>query len=400
MRGSLGIWAEPLAGIDQPRLPVLELHVNVWRDLPGNRSSIDFGLQLADLKHLQRIFLYIPAPIQTFEVVDLSKVLKVGETLSAVFNDTVEITHHNEGSFDVRRGNGFEFRVFEFKQDADFDIEHVALSDHKIGSVLKFGEAFCERVRESPDSCADIRFRVHLSPSNGEIFYSYTTPPDSWLLSSFYRTELNEFRINERRSFPDVVVKWYTGSEFRIKRVLYFLIRDFRYELLVQHVQFKRTRRLETRIWRDYLAPSRDHKAVAEAGDIGERMLIYQWREDAQPVSVSEGQDAIMKEDCKWIQDFSAFASFRSPKDNIWNYILVIVALSAIGGAIQSVVSASVGYANLLLTQRVLDGVLPSTDTISNAAFSILVISIVLFGVVKLPPVLRWLGNRVARAKR
>lgn len=338
MRGSLGVWAEPLNGGSEAPLPILDLHINVWRDLPGGRSSVDFGFQLTEVDNLQRIFLYIPATLQITDVEDLSEVLKFGQTLSAVFNDTVEITGHRQGSFDVRRSNGFEFRIYNLEPIRDFDIEYVPISDRENGSVVKFSTEFCDRLRQAPGGAAYLRVRVHLSPANGEIFYSYASPADSWLLSRFYRTELNEFRLNERRSFPDAIVRWSMGSEFRIRRVLYFLIRDFRYELLVQHVQFKRTRRLEPDIWNDYLAPTGKRGATKRVNDVGERMLIYQWREDAPPRTLESAAAG----ERSWIEDFSAFASFKSPQDNIWAYVIAILALGALGGALQAVIFAVV----------------------------------------------------------
>lgn len=343
MRGSLGVWAEPLRESEQLLQPILELHINVWRDLPGGRSSIDFGFQLSELDNMNRMFLYVPARIGIDEIEDLSEVLKFRDTLSAVFNDTVEITKHNDDSFDISRNDGPEFRILELRPERDFDIEYVPLPDEESGSVVKFSAGFCARIRQSPNGTAYFRVRVHLSPKNGEIFYSYASPADSWLLSRFYRTELNEFRLNERRSFPDMIANWSRGSEFRISRVLYFLIRDFRYELLVQHAQFKRTRRLETKIWQDYLAPPGQRGSAAALADVGERMLIYQWREDA--ALLPNGNSSLSTPaNRKWIEDFSAFASFRSPKDNIWGYMIAILALGALGSGLQAVTLALVSY--------------------------------------------------------
>jgi len=49
-------------------------------------------------------------------------------------------------------------------------------------------------------------------------------------------------------------------------------------------------------------------------------------------------------DDRKWIEDFSAFASFKSPKDNIWAYVLAVLALGALGSALQATVYALSGH--------------------------------------------------------
>jgi hypothetical protein len=341
VRGSLGVWIEPLPD-SKTEGPILDLHINVWRDLPGELSAIDFGLSLSKIGDLQRFFLYIPAYISVAEIEDLSEVLKVGHTLSAVFNDSVEITSHHEGSFEVRRSNNTSLRIFHLNRGEHYSVEYVAISEDEQGTVICFSESLCMNLRRLTNAEAYLRFRVRLHGANRRIFSSHDMPADGWLLSRFYKTELNEFRLNERRSFPDVVAKWSSDNSFRLQRVLYFLIRDFRYELLVQHVQFRRTRRLEPLIWKDYLnnsnTPPRSNK------DIAERMVIYQWREDARKSS-----DDSDSKSTKWIEDFSAFAAFKSPKDNIATYIFAIIALGAIGSALQSSVVYALKYISGLL---------------------------------------------------
>ncbi|GEL44821.1 hypothetical protein MEX01_54120 [Methylorubrum extorquens] len=59
-------------------------------------------------------------------------------------------------------------------------------------------------------------------------------------------------------------------------------------------------------------------------------MTIYQWRE-------------IVDDKAKGIDDFIAYASFRTTKPNYWTYLIAILAAGGIGGAALNIALALVG---------------------------------------------------------
>jgi hypothetical protein len=72
--------------------PRVELHFNIWQDLPKEIKSVfDFGILFCDSSTIQRLFIAIPAALKKSQIQDLSKELKQDTTLSAVFNDTFSV---------------------------------------------------------------------------------------------------------------------------------------------------------------------------------------------------------------------------------------------------------------------------------------------------------------------
>ena len=62
MDGTLALWFDPLsdAVADAPKIDV---HVNLWRDLPSGFDFLDVGLRFKDVAELARVLMFVPGRI-------------------------------------------------------------------------------------------------------------------------------------------------------------------------------------------------------------------------------------------------------------------------------------------------------------------------------------------------
>lgn len=329
MRGTLALWYERHEeGPNLIKTPSVELHFNLWRELSGNANLFDVGFLLTDVLNLGRFFLFIPGPISLEQIRDLSHLLQHGSSLNAVFNEVIKIDHREEHSFTTTNEGSPFLRIHHVSLESDLSVEFLEIDPNTLGTVINFAESFCDRIRIHATEQHYIRLRFLLDHRTAGLFSSELKAPDWWLLSSFVRTELTEFRLNERRSFPPSIAEWADQNSFVIKRVQYFLVRDFHHELVMQHATFRKVRRLEGELWRHYLwgrLPGDESGPDLLPAGAADRMVIYHWRKDS-----SEKEP---------IEDFIAFASFRSPISNIFFFAAAIVTLGALGAALSAFTS-------------------------------------------------------------
>jgi hypothetical protein len=321
MRGSLAIWCTTEQTEGSGHLPEIELHFNIWSGLPGSTPDVlDIGFLFKRPRTMQQLFLYVPGKVERSQLKDLSGILKDRTSLSAVFNDTLDVGRDDENAFDVLRGTDVAYRVIKVDIDNpdQVSINHLTEDDgRRTGTVIALGPPVVGRLSDATDHY--IRLRIVLSGELKELLVSRIPPSDRVFLSSFYETRVIEFRVNEKRNYSEALRKHQKdGRPPTISRVHYFLVRDLSVEMLRAHATFRKMRRLEPGLWDGYLA------------DLGspnpENMIIYHWREDAK--------------DGRGIEDFIALAAFREPGRNIPVFILAIVLLGVIGNATQTLLTS------------------------------------------------------------
>jgi hypothetical protein len=253
-----------------------------------------------------------------------------GKTLNAVFNDVVTITRYNERSFQTMiEGRPHPtFHNIDLTEDVEF--QKIEVEPARLGTLVTFKRSLSQQFEASGDHY--IRIRFELDERTHDLFSSEQSPSEGFLNSSFNRTELTEFRLNERRSFPDEIRQRISSERndyFKLVTVHYFLMRDRQFELVEAHTHFRKMRLLEDDLWRHYLVGT-----PPGAGSVGRekairrvrnKILIYQWRVDADSTPS--------------IKDFIAFANFRSPIPNLLIYAIVIVVLGGLGAAIDAILA-------------------------------------------------------------
>jgi hypothetical protein len=337
MNGTLALWFEQVphprgeepAGLPVGPVPTIRLHVNLWRDLDKDFNFLDVGFLMGDVGTLGRLYLYLPGPIETDSIFDLSNVLKDADTLNAVFNEVVQI-EREEDSYFITSGSSAGFRVIHLIDPTnDIAINAVNVSGHGIGTIIALNSGLCDRIRNAQSAGSEqyVRLRIFLRGPVRNLFTNEDTTPGVGLALTQDVMETTEFRLNERRSYPSEVLRRATRGQVILQSVHYFLIRSKNYQLGSQHQNFRKVRYLEHDIWNSYIAVGQPRRRTGMTRADG--MIIYQWREVAK-----EGES---------LDDFIAYASFRMVRPKILAYLVAILAIGGVGGAILNVGIAALG---------------------------------------------------------
>ena len=291
MTGSVAFWYEPM-GSSAKKAPKVELHFNLWRDLIVRGSNyLDVGFLFKSVanddlredasKSTDSFFLFFPGNFRLEQLSDLSLLMEHGSTLNAVFNDVVAITERHEHWFKTEINGKSHLTFHRVNVASDIEIQIIEAENNLLGAIFVFKRSFCDRLTGDGDHY--FRLRFVLDGRTRDLFSSDTQPSDWFAVSSFVRTELTEFRLNERRSFPSAIADR-TRHFFDLVTVHYFLMRALRFELSDAHTNFHKMRRLEADLWRHYLRgtppgqePSwRVRRALARGA--ARDTLIYHWR--------------------------------------------------------------------------------------------------------------------------
>lgn len=321
MKGSLALWCEQNGSIVDGHAPSLEVHLNIWQGSKKKKKLdvLDLGILIHDMRIFDTLKIYIPGKLEREAVSDLSGVLKDRKTLSAVFNDTLEVgkdRYYNDKknySFEAITNNTVSFHVIKIDIKADLSFEHIDDTDGQSGTIITFPKKYLEQFTEIGEHYFRLRFR--LDGSNRDIFSDVVEPKDQIFHSTFAALDTVEFRLNEKRNFGDKLRAIFErGTIPDIRAVHYFLIRDINTELVRSHADYRKMRRLEPYLWDSY---------VSGIGDVfPNEMVIYHWRAGGTVPN-------------SHVQDFIAYAAFRRPQLTGSLFVAAfIVILGALGSAI------------------------------------------------------------------
>lgn len=356
MNGTLALWYDKNEDASS-QAPEVELHFNLWRDLQSSLETnfLDIGFRFpGKIDAVKQFYLYIPCRIKNEHLEDLSKVLKYGQTLDAVFNTVVKLGEQGEGYYRTtsddpksdQRAHFTTVHSIEIGEQKDIWVEELENDDQTTGSSIIFSESLCEKIKLAQTENAEnayLRIRLHLKGDSSELFSQELNLGDQFTVASVGKLEITEFRFNEERSYPNRITELARRGRFHVRTVHYFLIRDLRHQLSMQHKTFKKVRRLEGKLWRHYLLGYTTSDRIADYQKLADRMVIYHWREQ--------------KDGTNSIDDFVAFASFQASLPNLWLYIFAAVLIGAVG----SIVAGSVA--------KVLVELIPSLSTYVSGIF-------------------------------
>lgn len=354
MNGTLALWHEQLSPVpvlqevlpsvtpageeDDSSKSKVELHFNLWREHTADLNFLDIGFRFKSVRKLRRFHLYVPTSLQASQIRDLSPLLKLGPTLNAIFNSVIDITDEGDDYFTTTEDEKHHVTIHQVTigESSDIWLEPLENDDGTRGTVIVFSEALCARLRQhalqSDDHEKDqyLRIRLDLHGNAAELFSQEVTGNGGFFVSSLSRLELIEFRLNEKRSYPKGVAVRSERKAFFITSIHYFLIRDLQYHLLMQHETFRKVRRLEGMLWRNYLIGDANEEQLSMYEKVARRMVIYYWRKiDSNKPGKTD------------VEDFLAFASFRASISNLWKYAIGVI---AIGGAGSAAAAACASY--------------------------------------------------------
>lgn len=325
MDGTLALWFDPLGHVAADAAKI-DVHVNLWRDLPSGFDFLDVGLRFKVVEPLARVFMFVPERIDPGDVSDLWAVMRYGEVLKIVFNEVVQPGTGSADEYLVEQDGQPWLTMHRLDVSRDLSFETVYSPDGD-GTIITFGAGFCDRLRASAAKCDNYaRFRIDLRGDASRMFTVETQSQHGHLAPATDVTETTEFRLNVVRSYPEAVAHRARSGRFRIEKVHYFLIRDIGRRLVVQHGGARNVRRLETRPWQAYV----DNRPGGGSGDMNS-FVIYHWSADGRVQPFDE---------------FVAYASFAADRPHLAWYAVGIVLLGALASAIANEVTALVGLAS------------------------------------------------------
>jgi hypothetical protein len=256
----------------------------------------------------------------------LSGALKDSDTLNAIFNEVTDIEREEDNYFVTKTGDDRRRAIHHLNTAADLTVGYVNVPGGARGTVIALTSRLCRRIASAPGELQYVRLRVSLRDRAKNLFsVTDIASPIGFALNEDI-LETTEFRLNERRSYPPSILSRATGHEVTLNGVYYFLIRSKGHQLASQHQTFRKARNLEKDIWEGYISfPDGENRAAERAARNSAGMIIYQWRELANE-----------KKNAK-LDDFLAYATFRSSKPRIGAYVVAALAIGGVGGAMLNI---------------------------------------------------------------
>jgi hypothetical protein len=310
--------------------PVVRLHVNLWRDIGKKFNFLDVGFNLEETADLDRLYLYLPAPIEITSIYDLSNALKDADTLNAVFNEVAVVEREADEHFIIKTDNSRRI-IHNVDPSRDVSVLPVPIPGRPCGTTITLKSALCARINDPNNKAPQhyVRLRIFLHGDAQNLFTTEDGATSLGLSLTQDMLETTEFRLNERRSFPHVILERAAKGQVRLGSVHYFLIRSKDHQLGSQHQNFRKVRHLEPDIWTSYLRVGQPASRRWSRRPRADGMIIYQWRAIALNDKVTNKP--------VYLDDFIAYASFRIAKDKILAYFVAALAIGGVGGALLNI---------------------------------------------------------------
>lgn len=261
---------------------------------------------IQDATKVSHVNIFIPKPVVTSNIEDLGITFRRNPDLvSILFNEDYRISSRAQEKIvevlNVDRIPIFCTYVIDLNND-------VSIEDAFGGSIIKI---------RIPPELADKKhyYRIRLkNPYVDSISHIYT-PPNSVLESAFSRTELVDFRINEKRNLNgSLLERIHSDGEVSFSKTHLFLMREASDDYVYSHKPPHGSRQLEADLWKSYIGG--DHPF--------NKMIAYHWKE-------TDTHDS-----------FSAFAKFRyihCTPTTIFLFVVIIVALGFLSSFLANLLS-------------------------------------------------------------
>jgi len=281
----------------------LEVHFNLWK-LGKRRNAncfLDIGLMIQDATKASHVNIFIPQPVARSNIEDLGITFRKNPDLvSTLFNEDYRISSGaQEKIVEVLSIDRIPiFYIYVLDLDSDVSIENAFG-----GSIIKI---------RIPQELADKKhyYRIRLkNPYVDSISHIYT-PPHSVLDSAFSQTELDDFRINEKRNLnSSLLERIHSEGEVSFNKTHLFLMREASDDYICSHKPPNGGRQLEVDLWKEYIG--HDYSF--------DKIIAYHWKETSTHSS------------------FSAFAKFRFMRCSrltIAKFIAIIIGLGVLAGVL------------------------------------------------------------------
>ncbi len=329
------------------------MNFNLWCQCgwASNDPYLDIGFKVTNLSLAQILYFYLPFELPSpydQHIEDLGVKFTKTELVDAVFNQNyfVEVAASsktiNVKASDPKKG-GNAFRIYEFDIAHDIEVEPFTSSCGDKGTILKLPVAhivakpFSEKAEEDSDTYY-FRFRIKGLPLDF-LIHPYT-PPHKVLQSIFNATYMIDFRYQNARSLDKSLVERFYEPGYHIVNVtkVHFLLITKAY-VNVFGEYFKSTRKIERRVWCEYVNGNDTEDLVAyHHVDFPTAEAI------ADAKSRAEANATDKDETPAYVQSGEMFARLQVEKSLVGPYILTAVIIGAAGSVVATLLMVILSF--------------------------------------------------------
>lgn len=276
----------------------LEVHFNLWKlskqKLPN--CFLDIGIMVGEAAKASHVNIFVPQPINASDLTDLGVTFRENHQLAAaLFNEEYRVTSGVGDKIlevlDADRRPVFSMYVLDLQND-------VTIEEAYGGSIVSV---------RIPDALSGKKhyYRIRLKGPFIDSLSHFYTPPNSWLESAFFQTELVDFRLNEKRNLNSTLLERMRseGGDPSLAKTHFFLMREASDDYVFSHKPPTSSRRLEKDIWEEYVGDNHSF----------DRIIAYHWKEPSQHPS------------------FSAFVKFRSLRCSRRTIAIFVLGVTILG---------------------------------------------------------------------
>ncbi len=303
------------------------VHINLWDKPNENKNTycFDIGVLVEDIRDIKSIYIYAPFSLQMSQIKDLGSVISDNRLVNAIFNENFTTTEGEPKRLIVNGSNSKPSFII-YSLDIENQITHRSSKSNGItpGTIL---ELQINSIEIKPKDIFRYYFRLRIEvEKEGIAFINDEIKGISILNNKFTNTEIIDFRLNDIRSFSEVLKEQFDkGSKFQLKAVHYLILRDAN-DTIIHFGKEINSRILENDLWKNYI------------NEASHSIIAYHIKSKSSKV-LKPGKDEYEE---KYVEDFSDLSRFQSQKDTKWlitKYVFVILGLGAIGGVLGNILS-------------------------------------------------------------
>lgn len=271
----------------QAKIPLPEIHFNIWEEGIDTDPFLDVGVMLAVNDPAEHIEIFLPWAFAAPDIEDLSARILGSNGVSAVFNEawTTSSGVNSPGGF-VTRGDGTVFTILPYDQPLIKKRQHRLGALHSIvldvAQLARTSAATAANAGKPPDHMY-VRFRVKGAPQS---FYRVgIEQSDALGGGALNRTEIIDVRLNVRRGVPQAIEAFLNGRFIEFSKVQLFLMKSRNHDIVFEDKLFRACRSLEDEnFWSEYILPKGSPPAtIAKSLNQVKGSLGYQWKKTPDP---------------------------------------------------------------------------------------------------------------------
>ena len=243
------------------------VYINDWLN-PKGQSFVDFAVRIRGVKASRSLNVYVPFPVSSEEIEDVSLLFHDTKILQATFsaacivdfkkNEHTSEIAYNGKTVDIVHISTLDFEVTELSEGTRIQVDL-----EKLQPFLDNDEAYF--IWRMPHKSLNAIFKpcVNVGSAMDRLRDLITTP----VVSEKYGYSI---RINESRLLPEEITRIGNFHRQKLKKAVITLSVDENYEL--NDAGCYRIRRLEENLYREYLPSSYEREDV----------ITYQWNQSRE----------------------------------------------------------------------------------------------------------------------